>query len=69
MPQKTVKVGALNLQAGYVIGENGRAIADGVVCKCDNATSIFCPMHGPKEAEERADFNSQVDESHDGLLA
>ena len=31
-------------EAGYVIGENGKPVAPGVVCKC--GTSNFCPAHG-----------------------
>lgn len=37
------EVGMLRKEAGYWIGENGRPIAPGVICKCGKG---FCPAHG-----------------------
>lgn len=48
-------------QAGYVIGSNGRPIAAGVVCKCEDATTTICPAHGKKNAGAAAPVMSSTE--------
>jgi hypothetical protein len=36
--------------AGYVIGENGKPIAPGVICKCGDG---FCPAHATNQQKLR----------------
>lgn len=48
----------------YVIGENGRPIAAGVVCKCGEGG--FCPAHGePAKPDKVADKHQVEKENSD----